>query len=113
MPLVRVEATPRVSVCLCRRYTPWGTKKEPISFMNKSFNTQCNLTKFSTLIVNECFRRCYFLISGIYTNFRTFLYKKSDYQSSNEIDVYRLVFVVSISFLRKILTHAKIKYTEL
>jgi len=44
-----------------------------------------------------------FLISGIYTNFRTFLYKKSDYQSSNEIDDYRLVFVVSISLLRKIL----------
>jgi len=26
--------------------------------MNKSFNTQCNLTKFSTLIVNEYYHRC-------------------------------------------------------
>ena len=27
--------------------------------MNKSFNTQCNLTKFSTLIVNEYYHRWY------------------------------------------------------
>jgi len=27
--------------------------------MNNSFNTQCNLTKFSAFIVNECYHRCY------------------------------------------------------
>jgi len=27
--------------------------------MYKSLNTQCNLTKFSTLIVNEYYQRCY------------------------------------------------------
>ena len=36
---------------------PWGRKKNHFSFMNKSFNTQCNLTKFSTLIVNEYYHR--------------------------------------------------------
>jgi len=50
-------------------------KKGTTFFMNKSFNTQCNLTKFSTLIVSEYYRRCTYLISGIYTNFRTFLCK--------------------------------------
>jgi len=33
-----------------------------------------------------------YLISGIYTDIRTFLCRKCDYQSSNEIDDYRLVF---------------------
>ena len=28
-------------------------------FVNKSFNMQCNLTKFSTLNVNEHYHRCY------------------------------------------------------
>jgi len=40
-------------------YTPWGRKRNHFSFTNKSFNTQCNLTKFSTFIVNEYYRRCY------------------------------------------------------
>ena len=40
-------------------YDTWGRKKEPLFFKNKSFNTQCNLTKFSTLIVNEYYHRCY------------------------------------------------------
>ena len=45
-----------------------------------------------------------YLISGIYTNFWIFLYKKCDCQSSNETDdYYRLVFIVSISLLRSIL----------
>jgi len=34
-------------------------KRNHFSFMIKSFNTKCNLTKFSTLIVNEYYRRCY------------------------------------------------------
>jgi len=34
-------------------------KRNHFSFMNKSLNTQCNLTKFSTLIVSEYYRRCY------------------------------------------------------
>ena len=34
-------------------------KRNHFSFMNKSFRTQCNLTTFSTLIVNECYHRCY------------------------------------------------------
>ena len=54
-------------------------EKNHISFTNKSFNTQCNLTKFSTLIVNiEYYRRCYLFFSGIYTNFRRLLCKKCD-----------------------------------
>ena len=39
--------------------TPRAEKRNHFSFMNKSLNTQCNLTKFSTLIVNEYYRRCY------------------------------------------------------
>ena len=35
------------------------------------------------------------------------------YQSSNEVNDYRLVFIVSISLLCKILNTCKIKYTEL
>jgi len=34
-------------------------KRNRFSFVNKCFNTQCNLTKFSTFIVNECYHRCY------------------------------------------------------
>ena len=34
-------------------------KRNHFSFMNKSFNTQRNVTKFSTFIVNEYYRRCY------------------------------------------------------
>jgi len=34
-------------------------KRNHFSFMNKSFRTQYNLTTFSTLIVNECYHRCY------------------------------------------------------
>ena len=34
-------------------------KRNHFSFMNKSFNMQCNLTKFSTLIVNEYYHWCY------------------------------------------------------
>jgi len=45
-----------------------------------------------------------YFISGIYTNFRTFLCNRCDYQLSNDIDDYRLVFAVSISLLRIILT---------
>ena len=44
-----------------------------------------------------------YLISGIYTNFWIFLCKKCDCQSSNETDDYLLVFIVSISLLRRIL----------
>ena len=53
-------------------------KRNRFSFINKSFNTQRNLTKFSTLIVNEYCHRCYLFssISGIYTNLRTFLCTK-------------------------------------
>ena len=43
------------------------------------------------------------LISRIYTNFHTFLCKKCDYQSSNEIDDYCLVFIVLVSLLHDIL----------
>jgi len=39
---------------------PDAEKINHFSFMNKSFNTQCNLTRFSTLIVTEYYHRCYF-----------------------------------------------------
>ena len=49
-----------------------------------------------------------YLISGIYTDFSTFLCKNCDvgyyvYQSRNEIGDSRLVFIVSISLLRNVL----------
>jgi len=47
-------------------------------FVNKCFNTQRNLTKFSTLIVNEYYHRCYLLNSGNYTNFCRILCRKCD-----------------------------------
>ena len=34
-------------------------KRNQFSFMNKSFNTQFNLTKFSTFTVNGYYHRCY------------------------------------------------------
>ena len=34
-------------------------KRNHFSFMNKSCNTQSNLTKFSTLCVSEYYRQCY------------------------------------------------------
>jgi len=37
-------------------------KRNRFSFMDKSFNMQCNLTKFSTLIVNEYYHRRYLFI---------------------------------------------------
>jgi len=47
--------------------------------MNKSFNTQYNLTKFSTLIISEYYIiDVTYLICGIYTNIRRLLYKKCD-----------------------------------
>ena len=62
-----------------------------------------------TLLMNIIAGATY-LLSSTYTNFRTFLYKKREagyyvYQSSNEIDDYWVVFIVSISLigLRKIL----------
>jgi len=34
-------------------------KRNDLSFMNKYFNAQCNLAKFSTLAVNKYYHRCY------------------------------------------------------
>jgi len=47
--------------------------------MNKSFSTQCNLTKFSTFLLMNIIDITY-LISGIYikSNSRTFLCKMFD-----------------------------------
>ena len=47
----------------CRGHTFWSLHREAekrnhYSFMNKSVNTQCNLTKFSTFILNEYHHRC-------------------------------------------------------
>jgi len=71
--------------------------------MNKSFTTQYNLTKFSTLSVNEYYViDVTYLLSGIYTNFRRLLCKKCDvgyYVINHEIDDYWLVFIVSVSLL--------------
>ena len=78
--------------------------------MNKSFNTQCNSTQnlVLLLLLNVIIDVTY-LMSGIYTDFRRLLCKKCDvgYYVINhgviKIDDYRLVFIVSISFLHKIL----------
>ena len=73
--------------------------------MNKSFNTQCSLSKFSTLIVNEYSEHlqwqcksdicCLICLCLLAVTFAFYVY-----QSSNEIDDYQLVFIVSISLLR-------------
>ena len=81
------------------------------SFMSKSFNTQCNLTKCSILIVNEY---VYCLLTGIYTNFRRLLCKKCDVNHG----VLKLMITgwclwFQFHYYRKFLTHAIIKYTEL
>jgi len=84
------------------------------SFMSKSFNTQCNLTKCSILIVNEY---VYCLLTGIYTNFRRLLCKKCDVR----------YYVIKHGVMKLMITGcgllfqyhyyttmlAKIKYTEL
>ena len=44
--------------------------------MNKSFDTQCNLTKCSTLIINEYYRQCY--LFNFWNLHCTFLCKKCD-----------------------------------
>ena len=69
--------------------------------MNKSFDTQCNLRKFSALIANKYYHRCTYLIYGIYTNFRRLLCKKSvtGYYVIND-GVYRIRSCV-IKFLRQ------------
>jgi len=59
-------------------HTPWGRKKEPLSFVNKSFNTQCIVTKFSTLMLMNIIIDVIYLVYGIYTNFRRLLCKKCD-----------------------------------
>jgi len=92
-----------IAASLCPIIQRKTEKRNHFTFMNKSFNTQSILTKFSARIVSECYNRCYFIIFGTYTNFGTFLCKNCDYQSGSEIDDYRLVFIVSISLLRKIL----------
>jgi len=45
---------------------PRGRKRNHFSFMDKSFNTQCNLTKSSTLIVSEYYIDVTYLISDIH-----------------------------------------------
>ena len=59
-------------------YTVRQIKWNHFSFRNRSFNMQCNLTKFSTLVVSECYHRFTYLIFGIYTNFCRLLCKKCD-----------------------------------
>jgi len=50
-------------------------KKNHFSFMNKSFNIHCSLTKFITLIVNEYYHPCNVFNFWNLTNLRTFLGK--------------------------------------
>jgi len=67
-----------VTIYRQRKYTVRQKKRNHFSFMSKSFNMQCILTKFSTLIVNEYYHRFTYLISGMYTNFRRLMCKKCD-----------------------------------
>ena len=53
-----IQQNSSVNSLLCRE----AEKMNHFSFMNKSLNTQCNLTKFGTLIVNEYYHRCYLFI---------------------------------------------------
>jgi len=54
-------------------------KRNHFSFVNKSFNTQCNLTKFSRLLLLllNIIIDITNLISGTYTDFRRLLCAKS------------------------------------
>ena len=45
----------QVKVCMRIKLHREAEKRNHFSFVNKSFNTQRNFTKFSTLIVNEYF----------------------------------------------------------
>jgi len=77
---------------------------------------QYNLTKFSTVIVNEYYIiDVTYLVSGIFVNFHMLLCKKCDvgyYVINHDVDDCRLVFIVSSS-LHKILNECQIKYTKL
>jgi len=77
--ILRNNETETINTSRVLALTHCGTarqkKRKHFSFMNKSFNTQCNLTKFSTLIANEYCHRCYLLISGIYANFADYCAK--------------------------------------
>jgi len=51
------------------------------------------------------------ILSGIYSDFLTYLCGMQDYQSCNEVVDYRLVFKFQFHYYTKFITHAKIKYT--
>ena len=80
--------------------------------MNKSLNT-CNVIwqNLVVLLLSNTMFDATYLLPEIYINFHTFLCKKYDigsvitdnYLWCNETDDYGLVFIVSISLLRKIL----------
>jgi len=48
-----------IAASLCPIIQRKTEKRNHFTFMNKSFNTQSNLTKYSTLIVNEYYHRYY------------------------------------------------------
>jgi len=70
------------------------------------FNMQCNFTKLVLLLLMNIIIDFSYLISGIYTNFRWLMCARKilrHYPWCDEVDDYRLVFIVSILLLRKIL----------
>jgi len=62
------------------------------------------------VLVNVIIDVTYFM-SGIYSDFLTYLCGMQDYQSCNEVVDYRLVFKFQFHYYTKFKTHAKIKYT--
>jgi len=80
---VRVYVRPRAEAFSDRLavdlYTVRQKKRNHFSFVNKSFNTQCNLTKFSRLLLLllNIIIDITNLISGTYTDFCRLLCAKS------------------------------------
>jgi len=59
-------------------YTVRQKKETTFHLRINLFNMQCNLTKFSTLIVSVSIMDANYLVTGMYTNFRRLLCKKCD-----------------------------------
>ena len=70
----------------------------------------CNVIRQNLVLVNVIIDVTYFM-SGIYSDFLTYLCGMQDYQSCNEVVDYRLVFKFQFHYYTKFITHAKIKYT--
>jgi len=85
----------QVKVCRPIKLHREAEKRNHFSFVNKSFNTQCNFTKFSTLIVNEYFSSTLLIQLLEFSPISTPFYTKSVTMVFTEED--RVVIKISAS----------------